>query len=435
MDKNNPSQSISNSNLITRPISRFMPNTNFHSNRYKLWLLASLFILLLVALESYMVYTVYATQFASTADFFSRWYGAKELIFHGRNPYSSNVETETQITMFGAARAADQDQVNFAYPLYTIYLFWPLTFVSYPWAQAIWIVILQFALLGSIGLLFNLVGWKPPTLLLTATILWSLFFYSAGRAIMLGQFSVVVFLCLTIAIWGLINGHDKLAGAILPLTTIKPQMVFLVIPLMLLWAWRQKRWSFIIAFAVSGGSLFLTSLLWLPDWPLHFINVALAYTDYVNHGAPLENLTAHFLPTLDHLLNPLLTILLLLLLLWQWGLAFTTQADSLLWVINITLLISNLIAFRSATTNHVVLYLAIFILFKRLSPAHWKIVTVQLVSLVGLWVLFATTIDTARADNFEAPFMHGFLPAILLVYFLLDWSKLKAVTLKINLTR
>jgi hypothetical protein len=126
---------------------------------------------------------------------------------------------------------------------------------------------------------------------------------------------------------------------------------------------------------------------------------------------------------------------LLALLLWQWGLALSTQADSFLWVINITLLISNLIAFRSATTNHIVLYLTMFILFKRLSPAHWKIVAIQLVSLIGLWILFATTIDKSRAHNFEALFMHGFLPVLLLVYSLLDWSKLKAITPKINLVQ
>jgi hypothetical protein len=412
-----------------------MSNANFHLNRYKPWLIASFFILLLIAVESYLVYIVYSTRVAGTADFFSRWYGAKELILNGRNPYGEDVETETQLAMFGAVRAADQDQVNFAYPLYTIYLFWPLTFVSYAWAQAIWMVILQFALLGAIGLLFNLVRWKPPTLLFAVTVLWSLFFYSATRAIMLGQFSVIVFLCLTITMWGVVNSHDKLAGAILPLTTIKPQMIFLVIPFILLWSWRQRRWSFIIAFGLSSAGLLLTSLIWLPDWPLHFIKVALAYADYVNHGAPLENMTARFLPTLDHLLNPLLTILLLALLLWQWGLALSTQADSFLWVINITLLISNLIAFRSATTNHIVLYLTMFILFNRLSPAHWKIVAIQLVSLIGLWILFATTIDKSRAHNFEALFMHGFLPVLLLVYSLLDWFKLKAITPKINLVQ
>ena len=110
------------------------------SNKYKTWLIASLFVLFLMAVESYLVYTIYATKFPGTADFFSRWYGAKELILNGRNPYAEDVETETQVAMFGAEREVDQDQVNFAYPLYTIYLFWPLTFVPYAWAQAIWMV-------------------------------------------------------------------------------------------------------------------------------------------------------------------------------------------------------------------------------------------------------------------------------------------------------
>jgi hypothetical protein len=396
------------------------------------WLLLGLFLLFLMAAESYFIYEVYTTRFPGTADFFSRWYGARELILNGRNPYADDVEAETQLAMFGAKRSPDQDQVNFAYPLYTIYLFWPLTFVPYAWAQAIWMVILQFILLGTTSLLFSLTYWKPPSWLFNLTLLWALFFYPGARAIMLGQFSIIVFLSVIIAIWGLIHGKEKIAGAILPLATIKPQMVFLLIPFVLLWAWRQKRWTFITAFGVSMLILLLTSLIWLPDWPLHFFNVALAYADYVNHGSPLENMTARFLPSFDHLLNPTLSVMLIALLLWQWGLALTRQPDSFLWVINLTLLVSNLIAFRSATTNHVVLYLTMFLLFKRLAPASWKIVILQLTSLVGLWVLFVATIDKARAHNFEAIFMHGFLPTLLIIYTLLDWYALKAITPKVK---
>ena len=417
-----------------------MLNLRFHKTLYQAsskaqlttWLVPGLFILCLMAVESYLVYEIYATRFPGTADFFSRWYGARELIFNGRNPYAADVEAEIQLAMFGARRPPDQDQVNFAYPLYTIYLFWPLTLVSYAWAQAIWMVVLQFILLGTTILLFNLTRWKPPVWLFAATLVWALFFYPAARAIMLGQFSIIVFSGLVIALWSLANGKDKLAGAILPLTTIKPQMVFLVIPFMLWWAWRQKRWAFINAFGLSAAALLLTSLLWLPGWPFHFFNVMLAYTGYVNHGSPLENMTGKFLPGLDHLLNPMIVIALIALLLWQWRLALTAQPGIFLWVVNLTLLITNLIAFRSATTNHVVLYLTIFILFKRLAPAHWKIVAGQVFGLIGLWVLFLTTIDKSRSSNFEAIFMHGFLPSLLIIIYLLDWRRLKMVTPEIK---
>jgi hypothetical protein len=247
---------------------------------------------------------------------------------------------------------------------------------------------------------------------------------------MLGQFSITVFLCLMIAVWGLLNGRDRLAGAILPLATVKPQMVFLVVPFLLLWAWRQKRWSFIVAFAVSMAVLLLSSLLWVPDWPLRFVNTLSAYSGYVGFGSPLENMTARFAPGIDHLLNPLITILLAGLLLWQWWRTLIREPETFLWTFNLTLLVSNLIAFRSATTNHVVLYLTLFLICKRLAASWWQLVVFQLVSLISLWVIFATTIDTSRGENFEAVFMHGLLPSLLILYLLIDWRGLQAITPK-----
>jgi len=395
---------------------------------YTAWFIGGIFVLALIAAETYLVHQIYAARFPGTADFFARWYGARELVLRDRNPYEREIELEAQMAMFGRHTAPEEDQVNFAYPLYTIYLFWPLTFMPYSWAQATWMVLLQFALMGTAFLLFTMVRWRPPPWLFVLTLFWSIFFYPGARAIMLGQFSVIVSLCVLLSAWGLANKRDRFAGAVLSLATVKPQMVFLVIPFMLLWAWRQRRWTFIFAFGLSMGVLLLTSVVWVPDWPLRFFNTLFAYSDYVGFGSPLENMTARFAPTTAPLLNLLITLLLSGLLLWQWGLILKKQPDRFLWGLIWTLLVSNLIAFRSATANHVILYLALFIVFRRLAAANWKIVALQVLGTVGLWTLFLATIDTTRGPNFEAVFMHGFLPALLILYYLLDWPALKIVT-------
>lgn len=398
--------------------------------KHKQWLILGIFVILLMAVESVAMHR-YAMVAPGTADFFARWYGGNELVQHGRNPYSREIELEAQKALFGRPTRPDEDQVNFAYPLYVVYLFWPLTLVPYAWAQAIWMVVLQFSLMGATFLLFSLIKWRPPLWLFVITLFWSIMFYPGTRAIMLGQFSIIVFLCLTITLWGLLTGRNRLAGVILPFATIKPQMVFLLIPFILLWAWRQKRYQFLIAFAASAATLLLTSILWLPDWPLQFYNNISAYSGYVGFGSPLENMTAQFAPGPDHWLNPLITLLLVGLLLWQWWTALFRKPETFLWAIIWTLLIGNLIAFRSATANHVTLYPALFLLFKRLSPYRkngWRVVGLQLAGTIGLWVLFLTTIDKSRGSNFEAIFMHGLLPALLIVWFLFDWNKLKALT-------
>ncbi len=410
-----------------------MPGNGFKKSTLTLWLVITLSVLMLMAGEAVALHR-YALVAPGTADFFARWYGGKELVLRGRNPYNREIDLEAQLAMFGRYTRPDEDQVNFAYPLYTVYFFWPLTFVPYPWAQAIWMVTLQFALIALTLVSLSLVRWRPPPWLFAVTIFWSVFFYPGARAIMLGQFSILVALAVTIALWGLATGRDRPAGVVLALATIKPQMVFLIIPLLLLWAFRQKRWSFIIAFALSGVLLLFSSIAWVPDWPARFINNLSAYSGYVGFGSPLENLTARFAPGPASWLNPAVTIALTALLLRQWWKLLTVHPEDLLWTATLTLLIGNLVALRSATTNHVILYPALLLVFKRLHLSRtlkgsggW-VAVLQAAVTVGLWVLFLTTIDTTRGDNFEAVFLHGLLPALLLIVYLIDRKRLKAVT-------
>ncbi|OQY48877.1 MAG: hypothetical protein B6242_00990 [Anaerolineaceae bacterium 4572_78] len=269
----------------------------------KQWLIIAMLLLGLMSIESLAIHYGYALENPGTADFFARWYGAKELVLHGRNPYHHDIELEAQEILFGRHTRSDEDQVNFAYPLYTIFIFLPLTLLSYAWAQAIWMTVLQFAMLGSALVLFDVIRWHPPIWLRISTLLWTIVFYSGTRAIMLGQFSVIVALCVFISIWGIMHGKDYLAGAILPLATIKPQMVFLLIPFFILWTFRQKRWNFLISFTVSTAVLMIASLIWLPDWLFSFLGNLSAYSGYVGFGSPLENMTAYFFPTIDVFLN------------------------------------------------------------------------------------------------------------------------------------
>jgi hypothetical protein len=385
-------------------------------------LLVGLFIGEAIALHGF------AVENPGTADFFARWYGGKELVLHGRNPYDREIDREAQKIMFGHYSSPDEDQVNFAYPLYTVYLFFPLTFVPYAWAQAIWMTVLQFALIALTALTLHLSGWRPSLGILAATILWGIFFYPGARAIMLGQFSILVSLAVMAAVWGLLNGREGPGGAVLALATVKPQMVFLVIPFLLLWAWRRKKWRFITGFGIALAGLIVTSLIWVPDWIFRFVGNLGAYSQYVGFGNPLENLTARFAPGFDHLLNPLVTAALLGLLLYLWYRALTAHPDEFLWAFSWTLLIGSLIAFRSATANHVILYLPLMFIFKRLYAlkrgAFWTLAA-QWGLTFALWTIFLTTIDKTRADNFEAVFMHGLLPAALILVYLLDWRGLK----------
>ena len=61
------------------------------------------------------------------SDLYPRWLGARELLLHGRDPYSADVTREIQIGFYGRpldpSRPEDpSDEEGFAYPVYVIFL-------------------------------------------------------------------------------------------------------------------------------------------------------------------------------------------------------------------------------------------------------------------------------------------------------------------------
>jgi hypothetical protein len=341
--------------------------------------------------------------------------------------------------------------------------------LPYAWAQAIWMTLLQFMLLAITVISIRLARWRPPPWLFLLTILWGIFFYNGARAIILGQFSVLVGLALLLALWAIDQGRDAWAGVFLSITTIKPQMVFLVLFFLLLWALTHRRWRLIISFAISLAVLVVSSMALVPTWPLDFINNAIAYSDYVAFGTPLENLLHYLLPaSVAAPLTPVLSALFFILLLPGWWLAlfdlrftichlrfaiydlrfslrrqFKIQNSKFkinkayTWALMSTLIVGSLITFRSATTNQVILYLPLFFFFNRLATTRRSerlinllIVSIELGLLIFMWGVFSLTL----AGNWEHVMMHGLLPALMLLLYIADgrglWRTAKEMTVR-----
>jgi hypothetical protein len=389
-----------------------------------LWLILAVLLILLIAAESFALYTVFTSKFPGGNDFFVRWLGGHEYLLHGTNPFDRSIAEKAQIAMFGhLARPEDKDQAYFAYPLYALYFFWPLSLVPYAWAQAIWMTVLQFILLGSTVLAIRLAGWRPPGWLFLFTVFWGILFYNGARAIILGQFSILVGLFLLLALWSTERGRDGWAGIFLSLTTIKPQMVFLVLAFLLLWALVGRRWRLIGGFVGSVLTLVGSSMLLVPTWPLDFARNAIAYSDYVAFGTPLENLLHYLLPTtIAPPLTVMLSALFFLALLPGWWLALRGQPGGYAWAVLSTLIVGSLITFRSATTNQVILYLPLFFFFRRL-PGR-RAATVAVLAEVGLVILMWGVFAVTLSGNWEHVMMHGLLPALMLLLYAADWRGL-----------
>jgi len=390
--------------------------------RRDLVLVAFLFVLLF-ALDVYAVHSVFTSRYPGANDFFSRWKGAQVFWKEGLDPYSDEATLAIQEGIYGRSAQPDEDPGPFAYPFYTVFLLAPLAPLSYAWAEAVWLVILQFSLVGGVLLCLMLVDLRLSRGLMVMTALWGVAFYHSARTMLLGQFAGLVFLWVVGTLWALRKDRYVVAGVLLALTTIKPQMSFLLIPALLIWGVGQRRWRFLGSFAGTMALLLGASFFLLPAWLGEFVAQVLRYPSYTAIGSPIWIVTHLYLPFLGTPGEVALSALFLLYLLVEWRHLPRAAAtsDLFLWLLGLTLLVTNLVALRTATTNYTVLYIPLFFILKvaagRLPRASFWLALFYIFGVVGLWALFLTTVQ----GDYENPIMYLPLPSVLLLGIL--WAK------------
>ncbi|NWG16360.1 MAG: DUF2029 domain-containing protein [Chloroflexi bacterium] len=371
-------------------------------------------ILALVALVVFAVvvvgiHTIFTARYPGLNDFMSRWEGARAYWIDGLNPYGEQASLNIQTRIYGRAVVQGEDPGYFAYPFYTVFLVWPLVYLPYAWASAAWMALLAASLIGSLLLLLNLLRWQPSAPLLAALALWALFFYFSARGLILGQPGTLVVFLEILAIWGLARGQNRLAGAALALSTLKPQMGFLMVPFLLLWGWRARRRSFLAAFAVVFGAALLASFIFLPSWLGDWLAQLSLYPSYTALGSPVWIVTQYYLG-LGSLAEYAVTAALAGWMLWAWWGVLVGKKDTrLLWTLALTLTVTHLIAPRTATPHYVVFFLPLVFYFSRLARWWWGglWVALLLAALVLLpWLHFVATVT----GEFEHPTLYLPLP-------------------------
>ncbi len=384
----------------------------------KQWLLITLLILLISAAESAAIQHTFTSQLPGGNDFYPRWAGAKALLLEGRDPYSPEVTAEIEAILDPQQRRTNS--FSFAYPLHVIFTLWPLVFINYSWAQAIWIVCLQWLILGSVALLLRQGRWPQKGMIMGIALLSAIFFYPAARAILLGQFTLHVLLFLILAVVGLRQKRDGWAGFFLAATSIKPQMVLLAGLWLMFWAIRRRRWRFVGSTLASGVGMFAASLLLFPRWPLSFMADLGRYVERASGLNPLDVLIGTLIPGGSVALRWGITAVLLLLLLWAWARALRRSDDALFdhalyWGITTNLLIF----FQTGSTNQILLLLPLAAWLRLLYARFggWVTGTAVLSLTLTPWFLFITTIS----GNYENPLLLLPLPLLALVILLGRW--------------
>jgi len=229
------------------------------------------------------------------SDLYPRWLGARELLVHGRNPYSTDITREIQQGYYGRpldpTHAGDpRDQQAFAYPVYVVFLLAPAIHLPFGVLQIGFRFLLFVLAAASVLFWLRVLRWKVScgtTLILVVLMLGWL---PMVQGIKLQQLSLLVAGMLATCGACLTGGWLVAAGVLLALATIKPQLTWPLALWLLLWAaseWRVRR-RFAFGFGLTMLLLLGGAELVLPGWIRMFVEAIGQYHQYTQNQSLLS---------------------------------------------------------------------------------------------------------------------------------------------------
>jgi len=229
-----------------------------------------------------------AGQYTFCNDFYPIWLTSRKWIDERRDLYSAANTRDIQIGLFGrpldASISTDPPAGyrTFAYPAFTDLLFWPASEVAFVRLRGVWAALL--AALTAAGVFFwtQAFAWRVSPAWLAVIILLTLCSYPELEGLYAGQLGLLVGFLLAASLLALQRGRLLLAGMLMALTTIKPQMTLLAILYLLVWSaqdWR-RRGRFSVAFFATMFLLAGASLAVWPHWIQSWWKVILGYPRY-----------------------------------------------------------------------------------------------------------------------------------------------------------
>ena len=387
-------------------------------------------VIALVVGLGWMNYT-YCHQNPGGNDFLVHWMGTRLLLKDGLSPYSDQTATQIQIFAYGHPAQAGEHELRVAYPLYSVLLFIPFALIQdFATARAIWMTVLELSILSLTFLSIRAFQWKPNLVVLALIFLFSLVWYHAVRTIINGNAVGLVALVLLGAFLAIKNDMDEVGGFLLALTTIKPQLVVLVILFILIWAVNRRRWKLVSWFMGTMVILVAVAFLFVPDWILQNIREILRYPGYNPPGTPGAVFSVWF-PAMGNRLGWILSGILILLLLVEWYLAVRRKPDfpGFFWTVYLTLVASQWIGIQTDPGNFIILFPAIVLVFA-MWEQRWKRVGTALTVLslliltIGIWAVFLSTVTYGYQPQ-QGPVM--FFPLPLFLFITLYWTRWWAV--------
>jgi hypothetical protein len=306
----------------------------------------------------------------NNSDLYPRWLGARELLLHGRDPYSPQITREIQTGFYGRpldpANPSDpKAQESFVYPLYVAFLLAPTVSLPFPVAAEIfrWILLLSIAL--SVPLWMYVVEMRARWQIIVGGMLLAVSSYPSIEEYAQQNLTALVILFLAVAATAAVRNWLILGGFFLALATAKPDITLPVVFWLLLWAaGNRERRRLICAFAASMMMLLAGAQAISPGWIGRFFA---AVRDYPSYGTDPSVLQVLFPRAVADLLLAALCVFLLVIC-WYWRKA-AADSDRFRWGLALVTAGTLVAIPKLAAYNQILLIPALLVLLRHREQA------------------------------------------------------------------
>ena len=362
-------------------------------------------------------------------DFLTQWVSTRTFLTAGISPYSDETSLQIQLDAYGRPALPGEYELRETLPLYSIAVFLPFALIKdYFWARAAWMTVLEIGIVLLSIVSIKLVDWRPGPIILGIFIFFSLLWYHAFRPIINGNVVILVALFLAGGLLALKNGQDELAGVLIALSTIKPQVVILAFIFLLIWSIQVRRWRLTGWMLSSLVLLIAIAALLLPDWLLQNLREFLRYPAN-NPPSTLQSALGYFFPAMGARIGWIIAGVLGVVLLIEWWLARRWDFGGILWTTCFSLVVSQWIGIQTDPANFIITLPATVLVFS-LWEERWRrtgrIFTYACLLLLffGIWALVVST-TTNITQPIQNPMLFFPYPVFMLV--MLFWVRWWAV--------
>lgn len=355
-------------------------------------------------------------------DFAVYWSSARTLLFDGATPYGDLASLKSQNLLYGLGGRPSDPPSRLDLPFHIELLILPFALISnYQVAIAIWLSILEIALVITVFVCLRTFHWRPNPAVGAEIIFFTLFSVYGLWALMLGNAIILAGLLIAAALLALREKQDELAGVLLAMTTFKFMSVGLLLIFILLWAVFQRRHRIFIPFLMTLIIMVLLSFFFFPNWFVPFIKAVILNLKYGLWLTPPIFFKDLF-PYVGNRLGWVVSGLLAIILLVEWWQARKKEFQQMVWTAGLTIALTPLLGFPTYPQNYILLIIPLIFCLSILAN-RWTSSSSFVISGIIVLLFVATWVAALFAVN-EIRMLYLALPifTIFILYWIRWWA-------------